>query len=384
MQRVRELDAVRGLAALAIVVYHFYAHWLPFGWAAVDLFFVLSGYLITSIILTHGDRPQFFRRFYVRRGLRIWPIYYLSLLALLAVGPFLPRPTEWGGLPYYLTYTQNLPRWWSGSAPEFSWYFKHTWSLAVEEQFYLVWPVLVLAGGRRRLPFVCLTVLASSVVARGCGIHWWTLAARGDGFALGGLLAWAPPAVEGKAWRGWPRSVLVALGAVSLGFLIVVGLRGGLHDHGPPLWPAPTILAINLACFGAVGLVVAHSGRPALRPLQGPCLAYLGKISYGLYLYHMIILRIKMDVFDVPGRGRYLGVAAGLLTLVLSFGLAALSWHVLERPILALKDRFDYRPIASPAFSVGSQVARVDAAHSLPEPLDRHVLGAKVAEDRAV
>src|SRR5262245_25669872 len=112
MQRVRELDALRGLAALAIVVYHFALSWFPIGWAFVDLFFVLSGYLITSIILEHRQSPRFLPRFYLRRGLRIWPIYYLCLLLLLVFGPSLPRPTDWGALPAHLTYTQNVERYW--------------------------------------------------------------------------------------------------------------------------------------------------------------------------------------------------------------------------------------------------------------------------------
>jgi peptidoglycan/LPS O-acetylase OafA/YrhL len=368
MERVRELDAVRGLAALAIVVYHAFPRWLPFGWVAVDLFFVLSGYLITSIILAHGGRRHFLRHFYVRRGLRIWPIYYLSLLALVVLGPVLPRPTQWAGLPYYLTYTQNVQRYWSGAPPEFSWYFKHTWSLAIEEQFYLVWPAVVLLAGRKRLPYVCLGLLGCSVLARGCGLDWWTLLGRGDGFALGGLLAWSPPGRAGsgaRPWR-WP----VAAGAVGLGFVTAVGLLGGLPDHGPPRWPAATLLALNLAAFAAVGLVVRHAGRPCLRPLRGPVLAYLGKISYGLYLYHMIVLRIKMDLCEGMSRGRVFWVEA--LVLGLGFALAALSWHFVERPILALKARFDYRPGPAPALSSGSLVTRVDAAHPLPESLDPH------------
>ncbi|HKI18261.1 MAG TPA: acyltransferase, partial [Isosphaeraceae bacterium] len=112
-QRVRELDALRGLACLLILVYHLMPHRVPGGWAGVDLFFILSGFLITSIILKSFHERHFLAHFYVRRGLRIWPVYYLTVLLLAAATPILPRPYDLGGLPYLLTYTQNVPLYWS-------------------------------------------------------------------------------------------------------------------------------------------------------------------------------------------------------------------------------------------------------------------------------
>jgi peptidoglycan/LPS O-acetylase OafA/YrhL len=347
MPRVPELDAVRGLASLMILVYHFYARRLPFGWAAVDLFFVLSGYLITTIILVNRDSPRFLLHFYIRRGLRIWPIYYLSLLLLLVIGPFLPRPSRLAGLPYYLTYTQYVEHYWSATATEFSWYFKHTWTLAIEEQFYLLWPAAVLLVGRRRVVPLALALLATSVAARYRGVHWWILLARADGFALGGLLAalkLAPPRIGMS--RGLPRAGLLALGTAALAYLVAAGALGGLPDHGAPPRPAATILAINLFCFALIGLVVAHSGHPALRLLRARRLAGLGTISYGLYLYHMIILRIRMDVMRQAGLRSNAWIDA--LTLAACFAAAVLSWRFVERPILALKDRFPYREAGSP------------------------------------
>ncbi len=303
MRRVPELDALRGLAALAIVVYHFALSWFPIGWAAVDLFFVLSGYLITSIILEHQESPRFLGRFYLRRGLRIWPIYYLSLLVLLVLGPYLPRPTDWGRLAAYLTYTQNVERCWSATAREFSWYFNHTWTLAIEEQFYLFWPALVRLAGRRRVAILALAMLSASVVARGCGVHWWTLLGRSDGLALGALLA---TGLRDRArlewWLAGHRRGLGFLAVVAAGYLGVVAARGGLPGHGMPLWPATTVLAINGLFVGAVGLVVLNTGRPALGWLRRRRLVYLGRISYGLYLYHMIVLRIKLDLHRTQDR----------------------------------------------------------------------------------
>lgn len=184
-RRIPELDGLRGLACLVILLYHVKPHALPGGWAAADLFFVLSGFLITSIILKHSAERRFLAHFYLRRGLRIWPVYYLTVLLLAAVAPILPRPCDFAGLPYLLTYTQNVPNYWSGKAPEFTPYLAHTWSLAIEEQFYLIWPLLVCWVGRRGVVPLALALVAVSVGARAMGLHWWLLLSRGDGLALG-------------------------------------------------------------------------------------------------------------------------------------------------------------------------------------------------------
>jgi peptidoglycan/LPS O-acetylase OafA/YrhL len=370
MRRICELDSLRGLAALAIVIYHFKTSWLPFGWGAVDLFFVLSGYLITTIILTNGRAEGFLTSFYVRRGLRIWPIYYLSLLALVVLGPLLPRPNNYAGFLNYLTYTQYTPHYWGGTVEDFTWYLKHTWTLAIEEQFYLLWPPLVLLVGRRGLPFLALSVAAASVAARGSGFHWWILAGRCDGFALGGLLAWL--LLDGPWVARHLKSVRIGfstIGLMALSVLTLIGLTEGLPDHGPPRSPAVTILALNLLFTATVGLVVAHAGCPRLAPLRGPILGYLGTISYGLYLYHMIILRIKLDYAQRHGLGRAAGL--DLLALVASFALAVASWHLIERPLLRLKDRFAYRRSAR---DIPPQEAippgRIDPTQS-PRPIHR-------------
>ena len=164
MKRIGELDAIRGMAALAIMVNH-----LPFsnrlthlGAYGVDLFFVLSGYLITAIILKNAGSPGFMTAFYARRSLRIWPIYYLALLVVLAINPQFRPPFSLRGLPFYATYTQGIQLYWFGKLPPFSPLFDHTWTLALEEQYYLIWPALVLIfGGRSVAPMaIVLSLLA--------------------------------------------------------------------------------------------------------------------------------------------------------------------------------------------------------------------------------
>lgn len=110
MRRIPELDGLRGLAALLVVGQHFWPDTFCFGWAAVDLFFVLSGYLITNVILDNGGGPGFLLKFYARRNLRIWPIYYLTILTMVTC-----THPELGAVPYHLFYLQNIPSNWGGT-----------------------------------------------------------------------------------------------------------------------------------------------------------------------------------------------------------------------------------------------------------------------------
>ena len=147
LPRLDYLDRVRGLAVVLMIVDHLCIFWasstalvvpdllrLTVGRVAMPLFFVLSGFLITGIIVANRDAPGFLACFYARRGLRIWPIYYLTVAAVAAAGPALPRPIDWASLPNVLSYTQYVPRYWGGPDARFSWYLTHTWTLAIEER----------------------------------------------------------------------------------------------------------------------------------------------------------------------------------------------------------------------------------------------------------
>ena len=189
MRRVPELDSIRGLAALGVMIYHLNSPAFLFQGVRVDLFLILSGYLVTTVILNRGNAGNFYLVFQARRVLRIWPIYYLTLAALVATNACLARSTAIDALPNYLTFTQNIQRYWSNSVPPFKWYYTHTWSLALEQQFYLFWPLLLAVAGRRRLVELAVALVAISVTARALGFHWWVLLSRCDGFALGSILA---------------------------------------------------------------------------------------------------------------------------------------------------------------------------------------------------
>ena len=345
MRRIAELDGLRGVAAVLIVAYHLFPDSLPAGWAAVEVFFVLSGFLITGILLRHPISWRFLVAFYGRRGLRIWPIYYLVLFALVAC-----RLSEPAALPYYATYTQQIPRYWGGAMPLWL-LMQHTWTLALEEQFYLIWPALMLLAGQRRTGAVALCLAAASVVVRVAGVNWWLLAGRCDGFALGGLLAAIVAESSLEKARQQSTAWAIGFGTMALALIGFLAASGRLFGEAGPLAMAVRTTAASLGSFALVALVVANEGHRVLGPLRVRPMVYLGTISYGIYLYHHPIVQMSGSLGDS------LGLPAGPALVAMDIGLtlivAMASWHLIERPILRFKDRLPYQveaaSVAEPA-----------------------------------
>jgi peptidoglycan/LPS O-acetylase OafA/YrhL len=365
MHRVKELDSIRGLAALTIMVHHLWLGDVAKLGLAVNWFFLISGYLITSIILKNPINETFLLAFYVRRSLRIWPIYYLTLLFLVAINPFLPTPGNLADLPYYLTYTQEVPHYWSASEPTFPHSFRHTWTLAIEEQFYLLWPALLFLVGRRGIPLLAAILVTAAVVARALSVNYFVLLTQCDGLALGGLLAYMVRAADrssiGSAPRPRPAWHRGAGGVVPL---VLAGCLAGIYalrSFWPDLVPPPLgksllYLITNLLFLVMTSAVVHSAGSPRLAWLRNRALVYLGTISYGLYLYHQVLFRLWDNFAEYHGWGR--GLLTDLAQFAASIAIAAFSWHFLERPILALKDRFGYQAdAAAGAGASGGQVA---------------------------
>lgn len=338
MPRIAELDAVRAVAAVAILLFHWRFH-IPILSTAVDLFFVLSGYLITSILLDLPRTGRALGAFYARRALRILPIYYLAFAAFLILNRWSPRPHPTEALPWFLTFTQFTQGYWSEPTPPFSRAFGHTWTLAIEEQFYLAWPLAVLALRRAGVVMIGLPLLVLASLLRFRGLDPHLLLTRCDGLILGALLAaWLAGrrgAWEGR-WRyGKALAALVALAAVPLA-----------PWSGDPGWRqvASSLWLARVAVFyaGVVGLLVVYAGHPRLRPLRHRVLGEVGKMSYGLYLYHTPVFVLVAELARALDFHR--PVRVDLVKLALTLVVARLSWCWLERPLLARKDRFGYGP----------------------------------------
>ena len=359
---VRTLDGLRGVAVTLVLLLHF--GYLNGGWIGVQLFFVLSGFLITGVLIADSDAPlgPYLRRFYWRRSLRILPLY-LGYVAVLGFAY-----TAWGfpeelpaAAPSLLTYTHNFTRFSPDWQP--SPFFTHFWSLAVEEQFYLVWPFVVHALSRRALAVLSAGLVVAGPAIRGAvagaiangrsahdvgdAVYWFT-PSHADAFAAGALVA-----LLGLGAR-LTRPALVA--AVAVGTVAVVGavnlsvLRSSGADlplgtlgfplasiaNGFHLW-GYTVL--NLASAALVAAAVgAHRRGGIVSGLGWGPLAGLGKISYGVYVLHWPLLVL----FNASVRYRPMTVRGALMCaawFALVVAVAWLSWRFYEAPFLALKDR---------------------------------------------
>jgi peptidoglycan/LPS O-acetylase OafA/YrhL len=342
------LDGLRGVAVLVVMAYHFSLGHLgtvgPLfgsGWIGVDLFFVLSGFLITGILLAAKGSPHFFRNFYGRRTLRIFPLYFGVLAIVFLVLPrFVPLKsldlTSPGGtLPFWLYYS-NIAVWLYGwPAPAMG----HFWSLAIEEQFYLFWPLIVASLGIRRLIVFCSAAITAVIVLRAAAtlahVSWlattYLTPFRADPLLIGALAAVLIRCYPGDLLRIL-RWVLICAGMTLLLLLIA---RGGLSLSDPVMRCAGYPVA---DIFFASSVVAAASGvGPFTNFLSARVLVTAGKYSYGMYVFHQLL----KDVWD-----RYLPVAKfglighAVLATLATFAISYLSWQFYEVRFIRLKRFF--------------------------------------------
>ena len=340
-QRIRELDAVRGIAILVVILHneaktYLPASWAPIldnGWMGVDLFFVLSGFLITGILLDTKGSPHFIRDFYIRRCLRIWPLYYSLLLFMFVLVP-LVRPEEaieifgersqpWWSFPLFLqNFFVPIPQ--NAAGP-----LGVTWSLGIEELFYLVWPWAVRSSSQRTLLWTMVVVVAMSPALR-IVLDWYGTDlyanpfCRLDGLMAGALLAWV------VRMDGFRTTAFVAPARMTL---ILTGVLAFATESADARWIAFSFVAIASMAFVYLSLFDSH---PWLRRLlSSRFLIYTGTISYGLYLLH----KIPFAALQSWG-GWNESLAAFGIGLMLCYVVAFLSWHLLERPFLSLRRFF--------------------------------------------
>lgn len=359
MRHIRELDGLRGLGAAMVVAFHWTPTYIFWSWTFVNMFFVLSGYLISRIVFEAIQANRFsLSNFYIRRILRIWPVYYVSLAAIMVYyllfkgsdvlhGPFL---TDWLLSLGYLQFTPFYLQ--PGVDPNQIFHFLPgmlpIWTLAVEEQFYLVLPIALMLLtprlGLRRLACLCLAVAAIGPITRFAGFVPTLLMTQIDGLMLGIILAaittsnMTEHGIDGGRRTTALFACALMLAAVALAPYIIKGYQQtpGAEElfNDPLIWSWA-----NLLFFGIIGLIVLYPKNPYSAFLRTPFLVYLGSISYAMYVFHYPLLTfIKPRVLAWCGPElAWLGIVIMVIILV---GLPHLSRQLLERPVLALKDRF--------------------------------------------
>jgi peptidoglycan/LPS O-acetylase OafA/YrhL len=343
MKKIPALDGLRGIAILLVFAYHYgkggiFAHsaaarglgfLCAFGWSGVDLFFVLSGFLITGILYETRDYPGYYKKFYARRALRIFPVYYLFAAIMFMTGVFVTGAHwRWGHLSFLFYVGYPVALIWPGLAlGVLPLHITHLWSLAVEEQFYMIWPWMV---ARLRNPLMaCLwaipaaLALRCAIVALGGSQDWCYdfIFCRMDALAVGAAIALLlRQGLKLEKWGGW------IVGTAGSGVVAIFVWRG-----------AGAVMAtagFSLVAFAYGGLLLFALAHEKLFAL--PVLRMFGKYSYGFYLFHFPLtelfepLKMRLHFAYVP------------FCLLADLGLAAASFHLLEQPILRLKKYFSY------------------------------------------
>ena len=356
----KSLDGMRAIAVLMVMCIH--SRLMPIGWVGVQMFFVLSGFLITGILITQTNRPfgLFLRRFYWRRGLRIWPLYFLFLGLCAIAYAIWGIPESWRSAWIWLvTFTHNLAR----MSPHFvdSDYFGHFWTLCIEEQFYLVWPFLVFFIPLKHFRRFVLAVIIAGPVLRYltaiiCASYFDSPGevqravhslptSHLDAFASGALLAVAP--VE------WVRKLAPWAARIFFGVLLVTILAGLAQSvvlwrhHLPPHWLAlgyddlvyfrQSVWAYTLLNLTSAALIFcAINDTRIARVIAFRPLVYVGAISFGVYVWHLPLMRI-FTTHWAANEHSMAGLARFAVYFLTTLGVASLSYYGFERYFLRMK-----------------------------------------------
>jgi len=368
--RVPALDGLRGVAVSLVVFYHYFDISVSspvlgvlrplssFGWSGVDLFFVLSGFLITGILVDTRGRPHYFRSFYARRSLRIFPVYYLTLIVVFVFGPALGLDVArhlaasdwlWFGL-YLSNWQMGLEGVWAPAG------MAVFWSLAIEEQFYLVWAPLVRALAPRILgalaiglvagPLLLRCILVASGAANPIAIHVLTVT-RLDVLAVGACIALFVRSEVGGEQLLRAGTWALGVGAAATAALLIV--------QGSASWEGPAVQSVGLTAIAVAygGVLLLAYSLPAssalVRVLTSRGLQFIGKYSYAIYVFHALVHHeLLMRLQASPGTVRSLlaigvspWIALTVAAILVTLALSVASWHLVEKHSLAFKGRFE-------------------------------------------
>jgi len=341
---------MRGVAIFLVILVHLFRYykWLSFGWMGVDLFFVLSGFLITGILVDTRTNSGYYKNFLVRRILRIFPLYYFFLIVFFIGFPLLSLHDH---IKYYSYLNSNQFWFWAyiqnwlfvtdTTYPEIN-IISHFWSLAIEEQFYIFWPIVIFFFSGRNLKLTCILLIVGSLLFRiylyfqqaSWIVIYESTFTRLDGLAIGSLIAILVREESGRKWlETWAFRILLVSAA---SIVSIIGITGNYYINNPLLQTVGYTL-IDMFCGALLVVLVSSSSISFIKIIfKSRVLVFLGKYSYGLYVYHKPIYYfaeiylaqwiLNREVISVIG-------------IVLSVALAVISYRLLEAPFLRLKDK---------------------------------------------
>ena len=380
-----ELDGLRAAGMTVVLLNHFWpkSHSLFLwqlgrtAWIAMDSFFVLSGFLIAGILLDARRSPDYFRTFFVRRALRILPLYYVVLIGLLGASalwrggaPYRDLVENWGSPAPFFVYLGNFSAAFAGAWPRIA-ALGPLWSLQIEEQFYLLLPFAILYLRPRTLSRLLWAAVFLSPSLR-LGWFLWNphnpfppfvlLPCHMEGLALGALIA--------LRFRQGPWKIATGrLATLTLCLLAAAGVGSYLSDPAGLIQPWFTAwnrtIGYSISSIGCAGLVlwlVRLRGSSWTGWLRLPPIQYLGTISYGIYLLHYpILMAVNVAWKTLSGNVPEESPLRSILVVTLSIASASASWHLMERPLLRLKDRL------APVLHAEPEYGRVGAVRGLQE-----------------
>jgi peptidoglycan/LPS O-acetylase OafA/YrhL len=336
--RIPELDGLRALAVLAVIAFHFTTAWrspiphvdFSFGWAGVDLFFVLSGFLITGILLRTRGQAGYYRHFYARRTRRIFPLLWL-ILAVYVVGTALVGRVPWKLFGMYAAFLTSLvpsSRWFAANSSLPLWVGHGVgvlWTLSVEEWFYLLWAPAVHRWSERTLAGICVAALVGAPLLR-MALHgpgtpeYYFFLSRVDAPAWGALVA--------LAWKQGAADRLAAVAPwAAVGGIVAVTAVTVFAGQTGLLFAAVGYTVLDFTCAAMLVAALTGAGHRPWTWLRAPALGGIGIVSYGLYLLHQ-------PIYSLVGGLPLSAVLQGGLALALTLALASLSWRYFESPIL--------------------------------------------------
>jgi peptidoglycan/LPS O-acetylase OafA/YrhL len=360
----KNLDGLRAIGILMVIIVHFFGELInvTLFWTSIDLLFALSGLLISGILIETVDDPKYFRKFYMRRILRIFPLYYLLILLFSVYVFFIaihPESLAYfkNNIFYFLTYTQNWYFIHAGMPP--GGHLNHTWSLAIDEQIYILWPLLIwLCKSEKQVKYLCVFTLLFSLSFR----IWYNTIyipahpsphpfpyfhntfCRVDSFAAGSLLYCL---LRCKSRFLTDKNVFIVF-AASLVLFLACGIgdesfsRSGFYISNF----GNTLAGIHFSTW--LYFAIKNRSRFFNYILSNPLIIYIGKISYSLYVFHLFILMLLISRFHnffiahFYIRSMFIPL---MFCLIITFAVSITSYEYFEKPIIKLKKRYSYKDL---------------------------------------